>query len=477
MPEQEPIPPAKTTATEEAPPPNPRPADSKPVAESLSGSRVESLSGSRPTTPSDSGSGLMAPAPTKPPVNDQDVGKFVTDSGLATATEVEYCREQQNNSSDPMQRSLADLLVENNFITSNQAKRIRHQIESRKSSRIPGYQLITEAGKGAMAKVYKAKQVSLDRIVAVKVLPKKVSDNADFVERFYREGQAAAKLSHNNIVQAIDVGSTPDGYHFFVMEWLEGPSLYDMMQAPPVGENKTFSEAEVIDIGIQMASALSHAHKRGMLHRDVKPKNIVLSPNGIAKLTDLGLARAKDDVKAAESEAGKAYGTPYYISPEQIRGEIDIDYRADIYSLGATLWHLAVGRPPYEGDSPSAVMHKHLKEPLTPPDHVNVVLGTGISEVIEVCMKKDRNERYQHTEDLLQDLRRVKDGEPPIHARRAVDFEALAEAEANAGQRTVDLNPVDQPNIWENPGVLAILGLGVVSILANLILVAIVLTG
>lgn len=429
---------------------------------------MESLSGSR-------GAASAGPA-TKVPVNDADVGKFVTESGLATPTEVDYCREQQKNSSDPMQRSLADLLVENNFITPNQAKRIRTQIEQRKSSRIPGYQLLEEAGKGAMAKVYKARQVSLDRIVAVKVLPKKVSDNRDFVERFYREGQAAAKLSHNNIVQAIDVGSTPDGYHFFVMEWLEGPSLYDMMQAPPVGTNKTFSEQEVIDIGIQMASALSHAHKRGMLHRDVKPKNIVLSPNGIAKLTDLGLARAKDDKQAAESEAGKAYGTPYYISPEQIRGEIDIDYRADIYSLGATLYHLATGRPPYEGDSPSAVMHKHLKEPLVPPDHVNVALGSGVSEIIEVCMKKDRNERYQHTEDLLQDLRRVKDHEPPIHAKRAVDFEALAAAEQHSGQRTVDLNPADQPNPWAHPVVLVLAALAGLSFVANLVLLGVVLT-
>ncbi|MEM6315631.1 MAG: hypothetical protein AAF743_16205, partial [Planctomycetota bacterium] len=120
---------------------------------------------------------------------------------------------------------------------------------------------------------------------------------------------------------------------------------------------------------------------------------------------------------------------------------------------------------------------KHLKEHLTPPDHVNVVLGTGISEVIEVCMKKYRNERNQHTEDLLQDLRLLKDGEPPIHARRAVDFEALAAAEANAGQRTVDLNPADGPNIWDNPGFLAILGIGLASIIANLILVALVLSG
>jgi serine/threonine-protein kinase len=433
------------------------------VVETLSGSRVESLSGSRNRT-------------VGPNANvDAEVSKTVVETGLATDAEVEYCREQQKNASDPMQRSLADLLVENNFITPNQAKRVQGKLKRRRSGQIPGFDILAEAGRGAMAKVYKARQTSLDRIVAVKVLPKKVSDNPDFVDRFYKEGRAAAKLGHNNIVQAIDVGSTPDGYHYFVMEWLEGPSLYDMMQPPPVGTGKRFTEAEALDIGIQMARALAHAHKRGMIHRDVKPKNIVLAPSGIAKLTDLGLAREKDDKQAAESEAGKAYGTPYYISPEQVRGEIDIDYRADIYALGATLYHLVTGRPPFTGDSPSAVMHKHLREPLTPPDHVNPELSPGISEIIEVSMKKERDERYQATEDMLEDLEAVAAGDRPIHARQVVDFAALAAMETHG--QTVDLNPADRPpDIWAHPGVVTLLALAGISLVGNLILLALVLT-
>src|SRR5437016_6581866 len=278
---------------------------------------------------------------------DTEIGRVVVDSGLATRSEIEFCREQQKQASDPNQRSLADLLVEHSFITVNQAKRIRNQIEERKTSQIPGYQLISKIGKGAMATVYKARQVSLDRIVAVKVLPKRSSDNPEFVERFYKEGKAAARLSHNNIVQAIDVGSTPEGFHYFVMEYVEGKTLYDIMQPPPVGEGKAFSEADALDIAIQMADALAHAHQRGLIHRDVKPKNILLTPQGVAKLTDLGLARAVDDKEAAESEAGKAYGTPYYISPEQIRGDVDIDFRTDIYPMGATLYPLVTGQTPF----------------------------------------------------------------------------------------------------------------------------------
>ncbi len=405
---------------------------------------------------------------------DTEVGKVVIELGLATRTEVDFCREQQKQSSDPNQRSLGDLLVEHNFITINQAKRIRGQLEERRSGELPGYHVLGKLGKGAMATVYKARQLSLDRIVAVKVLPKKMSDNAEFVERFYKEGRAAARLSHNNIVQAIDVGSNADGLHYFVMEYIEGDTLYDIMQPPPVGQGRHFTEAEALDITIQIADALAHAHQRGLIHRDVKPKNILLTPQGVAKLTDLGLARATDDVHAAESEAGKAYGTPYYISPEQIRGDVNIDFRADIYSLGATMYHLVTGRPPFEGETPSAVMHKHLRQALVPPDHLNTALSSGIGEIIEVAMAKDRDERYSRTEDMLEDLREVRAGNPPKHARRAVDLESLARIEETG--KTVDLaaDPMmggssGLSGLFANPYAMAIIVVAGISLLINLI--------
>lgn len=407
---------------------------------------------------------------------DSEVGRVIVDLGLATKTEVEFCREQQKQSSDPNQRSLTDLLVEHQFITSNQAKRIRTHVEERKNTqKIPGYQLLGMLGKGAMATVYKAKQVSLNRIVAIKVLPKRLSDNPEFVERFYKEGQAAARLSHNNVVQAIDVGSTPDGqFHYFVMEYIEGKTLYDIMQPPPVGEGRTFSETEALEIMIQITDALVHAHQRGLIHRDIKPKNIILTPQGVAKLTDLGLARAVDDKEAAESEAGKAYGTPYYISPEQIRGDVDIDYRADIYSLGATLYHLVTGHPPFEADTPSAVMHKHLKQRLIPADHVNQALSAGIGEIIDVCMAKKRDERYQKTSDLVEDLKAVRDHQPPIHAHRAVDLDSLSKLEETG--KTVDLAPEapeSAPTSWGSSLTILILSGLVISVLVNLILLLI----
>jgi serine/threonine-protein kinase len=406
---------------------------------------------------------------------DTEVGRVVVESGLATRTEIDFCRSHQKEASDPNQRSLADLLVEHAFITANQAKRIRTLIEERKNSQIPGYQLLGKLGKGAMATVYKAKQISLDRIVAVKVLPKRSSENAEFVERFYKEGKAAARLSHNNIVQAIDVGSTPENFHYFVMEYVEGKTLYDIMQPPPVGEGKAFSEADALDIVIQMADALAHAHQRGLIHRDVKPKNILLTPQGVAKLTDLGLARATDDKDAAESEAGKAYGTPYYISPEQIRGDVDIDYRADIYSLGATLYHLVTGRPPFDGETPSAVMHKHLKQPLVPADHVNTSLSAGIGEIIDLAMAKDREDRYRSTEDMLEDLEAVARGTPPPHAHQNVDLAKLGELEKKGATVDIDAKQIEQLELWNHPAVIGLMAAVGVSVLANVVLLVFLL--
>ncbi|HEX3358328.1 MAG TPA: serine/threonine-protein kinase [Tepidisphaeraceae bacterium] len=404
---------------------------------------------------------------------DTEVGKVVVDLGLATKTEIEFCREQQKQASDPNQRSLADLLIENNFITVNQAKRIRSQL-SEKRSEIPGFTLLGKLGKGAMATVYKARQNSLDRIVAIKVLPRKNSENVDFVERFHKEGKAAARLAHNNIVQAIDVGTTAENWHYFVMEYIEGKTLYDIMQPPPVGEGRTFSENEALDIMIQICDALNHAHARGLIHRDVKPKNIILTPQGVAKLTDLGLARSTDDKQAAESEAGKAYGTPYYISPEQIRGDVDIDFRADIYSLGATMYHLVTGQAPFDGDTPSAVMHKHLKQPLTPPDHLNTALSAGIGEIIELAMAKNRDERYRGTAEMLEDLKLVRAGEPPIHARRSVDLEHIADIEKTA--QTVDIDPQpEQGSIWKHPLVMGLLAWSTVSVLVIIVMLVLLL--
>ncbi|MHC4072755.1 MAG: protein kinase domain-containing protein [Planctomycetota bacterium] len=284
---------------------------------------------------------------------------------------------------------------------------------------IPGYQLLGRLGAGAMATVYKARQLSLDRLVAVKILPKKFSKNPEFVERFYAEGRAAAKLNHPNIVAALDVGRHGDA-HYFIMEYVEGHTVHEhLIKEGP------YPEANALAVTIQVAKALNHAHQAGLIHRDVKPKNILIASKGLAKLADMGLARAISDREAAEAEAGKAFGTPYYISPEQIRGIVNIDLRADIYNLGATLYHMVTGRPPFEGPDVSAILMKHLDEPIVPPDHINPALTNGICEIVELCMAKDPAKRYATTTDLIEDLEAVAEGRPPVQAHKLIDLSAL----------------------------------------------------
>jgi serine/threonine-protein kinase len=357
---------------------------------------------------------------------DSLLGRLVVEQGLASAQEVTDCLALRAHlgGDQPASSSLADLLVNNGIVTRKQIERLRPALEEpRGDQQIPGYQIIKRLGAGAMATVFLAKQISLDRLVAIKVLPRRFTNNPEFVERLYAEGRAAGKLNHPNIVGALDVGQAGE-FHYFVMEYVEGRTVFDDIES-----GKKYTEAEALSIILQVARALEHAHQAGFIHRDVKPKNIMITKDGVAKLADMGLARAVSDREAAEAEQGKAYGTPYYISPEQIRGERDVDFRADIYSLGATFYHIVTGQVPFEGPNPSAVMHKHLKADLVPPDHLNPSLSAGIGEIIEVCMAKDRNRRYRSTSDLLQDLESVARGEPPLQARTKFDLSSLTALE------------------------------------------------
>jgi serine/threonine-protein kinase len=356
---------------------------------------------------------------------DSIFGRLALEQGLCTDEELKHSllELELRDESEPIM--LAELMVELGYITESQAQRLRGRIKETKPEayQIPGYKILGKLGKGAMAVVYKAKQISLDRVVAIKVLPKRFSENPEYVKRFYQEGRAAAKLNHNNIVQAIDVGEA-GGYHYFVMEYVEGKTLYEDLSA-----GRVFSEQEALDIVIQIAQALKHAHSMGLIHRDIKPKNIMINQEGVVKLADMGLARETTDIEAAQSEAGKAYGTPYYIAPEQIRGEIDIDGRADIYGLGATFYHLVTGRVPFMADEPAEVMRKHLREELVPPDHINTSLSAGVSEVIELMMAKRRDNRYSNADELLADLEAIREGQSPLRAHQRFDIAELEKLE------------------------------------------------
>ncbi len=264
---------------------------------------------------------------------------------------------------------------------------------------IGGFELLERIGRGGMGSVYRARQISMDRIVALKVLSQRLARNEGYVERFIREARAAAKLNHPNIVQGIDVGSS-GGYYYFAMEYVNGETV-----AERVKRQGPLPEKEALSICVQVARALQHAHSRaGIIHRDVKPQNILLDCEGHVKLADLGLARETLQQDHSATLEGTTLGTPDYISPEQIRGETNLDGRCDIYSLGATLYHLLTGRPPYQGETSNVVMAKHLTEP--PPDPRTIVpsISAGTAAIVRKAMQKDRARRYQTIDDMLRAL-------------------------------------------------------------------------
>jgi serine/threonine-protein kinase len=381
--------------------------------------------------------------------------------GLLTRAEANRCRPEEGAERGP--EALLKRLVAAGYLTANQARRAREELEVLLGQQIPGYDLRQRLGQGAMGTVFKARQVSMDRLVAVKVLHPRLVGNADFLERFRREAHLAARLSHNNIVQAIDVGSAGP-LHYFVMELVEGKTIRQELEA-----GKVYGEKEAVEIIVQIAQAVEHASRRGLIHRDIKPANIVLTADSVAKLADLGLARETADKVLADRERGLTIGTPYYIAPEQILGRENIDVRADLYSLGATLYHMVTGRPPYPNQDVDEVLRAHLNEELTPPDHLVPALSSGLGEVVELLMAKDRRQRYRKPEDLIIDLECLLAGEPPKLARQKIEaasLAALGEGEADEEEEAPP-EPSWQPG-WLWVGILAAL-LGV-SLLANLIL-------
>jgi len=364
-------------------------------------------------------------------LDELNLEKSIIRRGLATLNEIEMCKAHRAKlvakGEDP--KGLLDIMVEARVLTKSQTARLLKEVgDTGKKFEIPGYQIIDKLGKGSMGIVYKAKQTSVDRIVAVKILLDALAQNKEFIKRFDREAKIAAKLSHNNIVNAIDAGEV-SGHHFFVMEYVEGHTIKDDLD-----KNKVFDEKTALKIVLAVAEALKHAHQRGLIHRDIKPENVILTKDGNVKLADLGLARLTADEKWAMSEAGMAIGTPYYISPEQVRGQVDVDIRADIYSLGATLYHMVTGRVPYDGETPTEVMKKHVDKNLilTPPDHLNTSLSSGLGMVVETMMSKNRENRYRNPDDLILDIKCLQAGDSPMIAgQKPETLATLAEGEVD----------------------------------------------
>jgi serine/threonine protein kinase/beta-lactam-binding protein with PASTA domain len=261
------------------------------------------------------------------------------------------------------------------------------------------YELEEKIGGGGMAIVYKAKCHLLKRYVAVKILRPELVEDEEFVSRFKRESQAAASLSHPNIVNIYDVGEEK-GIYYIVMEYVRGKTLKEYIR-----EKGRLEWDEAIRIALQICSALKHAHKNGIVHRDIKPQNILLSDDGTAKVADFGIARAVTSSTVTMAGAN-VIGSVHYFSPEQARGGY-VDTKSDLYSLGIVLYEMVTGTVPFEGDTAISVALKHIQEKVKPPMELNPNTPKSLQDVIEKSTEKDQTKRYQTAGEMIKDLQRV----------------------------------------------------------------------
>lgn len=260
------------------------------------------------------------------------------------------------------------------------------------------YEVIEEVGRGGMAIVYRAKCLVLNRYVAIKVLRPEYRDDAEFIKRFKIEAQSAGSLSHPNIVSIYDVGNEDD-IEYIVMEYVEGITLKQYLSAKGVLQWK-----EAVDYASQICSGLEHAHKKGIVHKDIKPENVIITKEGILKITDFGIAKALN--QGTVTAGGLTMGSVHYFSPEQARGGFT-DAKTDLYSLGILTYEMVTGKLPFEGDSAISVAMQHLEAEPVRPSVFNPSLPKSLETVILKAMKKEQNERYQTATQMLIDLKKV----------------------------------------------------------------------
>ncbi|CUP68285.1 Stk1 family PASTA domain-containing Ser/Thr kinase [Clostridium baratii] len=291
------------------------------------------------------------------------------------------------------------------------------------------YELLEKIGEGGMAVVYKARCNKLNRFVAVKILKDEYADNEEIVKKFKKEATAIAKLSDTNIVNVLDVGSEGTR-NYIVMELVNGKTLKEA-----ISEFGSLNYETAITIAIQVAKALECAHKNSIIHRDIKPQNILVTEEGLVKVTDFGIAKSSDS--ATLTNTSTILGSAHYFSPEQAKGAF-IDERTDIYSLGIVMYEMVTGKLPFEADSPVTIALKHLQEQVVPPKELNSRVPGSLNKVILKCMEKDADNRYQNVKDLIADLQKIKANPDALIGEEELQNQQTAE-------HTIVMNAVKEP--------------------------------
>ncbi|HRU04865.1 MAG TPA: protein kinase [Candidatus Brocadiia bacterium] len=353
--------------------------------------------------------------------------KVAVEQGRLSAEAAETLRQDRERlKAMGLGRTVAQLALEKGLLSVAEIAAARREMVARgEPVKLGGYELLARVGEGGMGAVYKARQRSLDRIVALKVLRRDALLNRKYVARFKREAKLAAKAPHPNAVHVYDVGKSM-GRRFIVMEFVDGPSVAKALESGPM------EEARALEIARGVASALEVAHEAGIIHRDIKPSNILLTASGAPKLADLGVARwTRQDGEDLTREP-TAVGTPMYMPPEQCLGRNDeVDGRSDFYSLGATLYHMVCGQPPFSGDT-TEVMLRQVQEAAPDPRLVRRELSPALCALIQKLMAKRREDRPQTAREVIEDIDRVMAGQPPRPVGPALDVASFAARQADA---------------------------------------------
>src|SRR6266550_205335 len=319
------------------------------------------------------------------------------------------------------------------------------------------YKLQDPIGRGGMATIYRGQDLRMDRVVAIKVLREVYSTDPKFVTRFQREAKAASALQHPNIVQVYDYGQT-DGNYFIVMELVEGTDLRRYLRSRGV-----LAVDRAIIIAHDVALGLGAAHRRGIVHRDVKPQNVLVGRDGSIKLTDFGIASVYKDINAERlTTTGMTLGTVQYYAPEQAQGEI-VSPATDVYALGIVMYEMVTGHPPFDGDSPVAVAMQHIQDVPTPPSHLNPNLSSALEEIILRCLEKVPEMRFRDGSQLARALESLADSElseivaapmTPGHSPVPITYNQIPPrpntSGRNASRDGQKLNPASSPDALLN---------------------------
>ena len=332
------------------------------------------------------------------PAEENEVRRIL-EKGLCTPEQVQEAEaiQRQMEAMGLRPRSVPEVLCEKGYLEGSDLQEIqKEETTVHGREKIAGYEIVELLGRGAMGSVYKARQVSLDRIVALKVLDADLAKDEGYAGRFLEEARSVARLSHTNLISGIDVGED-DGIPYLVMEFADGVTLSRLLN-----RGGAMDEERALLIAQQVARALDHAHKGGVVHGDVRPENVIITSDGVTKLCDLGIARRP--LIAGDAEGGALRRTPDYISPEQARGHTEVGPGADVYGLGATLFHMLTGRVLFPAESREAVLAKQLTEPAPSPRPFAPEMAAETEALLDRCLQKGPAERYPDAASLTQAL-------------------------------------------------------------------------